>query len=576
MKSLLKEANQAFKLGFYKKAEALYLEAGNKNPKLEKTLLFNASFARSKINPLKRITTNELKRIIPRLSFHIISTPHTELLAKTLRNRIIFYGWNCEIINSPPDQFNADYYIVLTPQQYKTLPPGEKRIVFQLEQSTSDRWFNQDYFNILENSLAVIDYSLANIKYLKTKGIAFPLVHYLPIGPFEDKNFSQDVVKDIDLLFYGANLSSERRIRMLESLKGDFKVEIINDKFGEEMHALIKRAKVVLNIHHYETSLLEMPRIMECISLGTTVLSETSSDQNYHSSFGNCVRFFKEGSSEEMREAIKQTLQTLPSKEEFRIVIDSFNKEFNFMFDRMMIGLKILPIEAVETIELLSPPEIKYICLSMPETIERQDDFRKYALDECFIFNGLRRSPGWIGCGMSYLALAHHAIKNKIKRLTVMEDDVELPKNFTELMKKINKYLDQKENEWDLFSGLIANLNKNAKVINVEEFEGITFVTIDKMTSTVCNIYHEKFLKTLAKWNPGIENAETNTIDRFIESHSTLKIITTVPFIVGHKEEVYSSLWGFQNTQYIDMIKESESQLKTKILEFKLSKMHQP
>ena len=143
-------------------------------------------------------------------------------------------------------------------------------------------------------------------------------------------------------------------------------------------------------------------------------------------------------------------------------------------------------------------------------------------------------------------------------------------------MKKINKYLDQKENEWDLFSGLIANLNKNAKVINVEEFEGITFVTIDKMTSTVCNIYHEKFLKTLAKWNPGIENAETNTIDRFIESHSTLKIITTVPFIVGHKEEVYSSLWGFQNTQYIDMIKESESQLKTKILEFKLSKMHQP
>ena len=86
------------------------------------------------------------------------------------------------------------------------------------------------------------------------------------------------------------------------------------------------------------------------------------------------------------------------------------------------------------------------------------------------------------------------------------------------------------------------------------------FITIDKMTSNVFNIYSERAIRLISLWDPSNEDAETNTIDRYLEN-SSLKIVVTDPYIVGHREELHSTLWGFQNTQYVDMIAESERKL---------------
>jgi hypothetical protein len=37
--------------------------------------------------------------------------------------------------------------------------------------------------------------------------------------------------------------------------------------------------------------------------------------------------------------------------------------------------------------------------------------------------------------------------------------------------------------------------------------------------------------------------------------------VVALPFLVGHREEVFSTLWGIQNTQYSDMIAASEAGL---------------
>ena len=128
------------------------------------------------------------------------------------------------------------------------------------------------------------------------------------------------------------------------------------------------------------------------------------------------------------------------------------------------------------------------------------------------------------------------------------------------MMAVVEDYLARREGQWDIFSGVIANLHEEARVLNVETYRGLEFVTIDKMTSTVFNIYSRRALEYIAAWNPMFEDAQVNTIDRYLE-HAGLRIVLTDPFMVGHREEMHSTLWGFQNTQYRDMIAESQRQL---------------
>jgi hypothetical protein len=40
------------------------------------------------------------------------------------------------------------------------------------------------------------------------------------------------------------------------------------------------------------------------------------------------------------------------------------------------------------------------------------------------------------------------------------------------------------------------------------------------------------------------------------------------PFLVGHKEELYSTLWNGKNTIYLDLIKKSEAALRLKVAKY--------
>ena len=82
------------------------------------------------------------------------------------------------------------------------------------------------------------------------------------------------------------------------------------------------------------------------------------------------------------------------------------------------------------------------------------------------------------------------------------------------------------------------------------------------------NIYSRDFYEKLLGWDDRNHDAKTNTIDRYIESRSDLHVITTPKFLVGHKEELDSTLWGFNNSTYREMIAESERLLGLKLDEF--------
>ena len=495
----------------------------------------------------------------------VIMTPeHTLFVAHRLQERLRLHGWGCEVVTQAPEDFSGDMYIVLCPQIFDRLPPGEKRIAFQLEQSVSERWFTEAYFTILENSLAVLDYAQTNISYLARHGIVYPHIYYLPIGAsrtFGGVDASERMTTDV--LFYGDALSSPRRQLLLAALQQQFSVKVVNALFGTAMTHEIQAARVVINLHYYDNALLEMPRIQECLSLGVPVVSETAPDMDEYPELQNAVVFFEAGSIEDMLRAVEQAL-TQPHFDIAASVSQS-SQRFDFMFDRFLLAKGFLPPAYALQMRLPLNPQAEVFGLSLPETSQRRAMFQTVRPNGCELFDGMRFQPGWLGCGLSYSLLARHALRHQQSAITIMEDDVLLPEHYHSMLRVIQSYLRRHAGEWDIFTGLIASLHPDTRVLKVEITAGLTFVTLDKMTSMVYNIYAQRALEILSQWDPTHLDAEVNTIDRFLESRQNLRVVTTLPFFVGHREEVTSTLWGFENTRYATLIAASEAALREKV-----------
>ena len=492
----------------------------------------------------------------------VMATRHTLFIAHLVASRLRARGWEVDIMTSVPSGFPHKMYVVICPQMFKLLPPGQKRIVYQMEQCVSSRWFTDDYIKTLEDSLAMLEYALVNVEFMAGKGLGYPHVHYLPVGA--DAAYMNNIPaaeKTCDVLFYGDANSSPRRCKMLATLRQHFDVRMCSEIFGLDMIEEIRRARVVINLHYYENALLEMPRIQECLSVGVPVVSEAARDQVDYPELSGAVTFFDQGNEHAMIDAVRLALTQPAEPEAITQAAARGSERFAFMFDRFLVAMGLLPPSKLMDDELPLPHDASRIALSMPETIARRRVFEANRPQNCAMFDGVRLRPGWIGCGLSYLGLGRHALKHGIQRLTVLEDDVLLPADFEDKMHTVHTYLDVMEGQWDVFAGIIASVHPDVKVLRVETFQGMRFVTIDKMTSMVCNIYSQKAQRLLASWNPDHRDGQTNTIDRYLERQASLRVVVALPFLVGHREEAHSTLWGIQNSHYRNMIAESEQAL---------------
>lgn len=204
------------------------------------------------------------------------------------------------------------------------------------------------------------------------------------------------------------------------------------------------------------------------------------------------------------------------------------------------------------------------LCLSLPEQQIRRQDFISEAERYGFkLFDGLRHELGWVGCGLSYKYLFSLAEKYNLDCITICEDDVEFSANFLSQLHNIESFL--RETDYHIFSGLIADLNPRATIKHLHLFNNQQFIELDKMTSTVFNIYHPLVYNHIVAWDETNLDRDINAIDRYIENLPNLSIMTTLPFLVGHKEEHHSTVWGVQNTHYSDIIAKSVALLQSMI-----------
>ncbi|HFU2660084.1 TPA: hypothetical protein ACH5MF_004426 [Escherichia coli] len=513
----------------------------------------------------------------------ILATQHTLFVAHLIEKNLLDCGIKGHVSTAYSiEQDMGQMHIVVCPQMFKQLP--RNYIAFQMEQSVNSRWFTDEYFSRLNNAVAIFDYSLKNIEYLLDKGIPYQKLFYMPISSFPDypahladNGYVLDDQKgDIhaDVLFYG-DPNCERRKAYLQELKKHFNVTVASEVFGDKLTRMVKNAKVVVNIHYYENALLETTRLYETISLGTPVVSESSSDIVEHEDLQDVIDFCPIGDIPAMVEKIQNLLSDKEyyngRKEKIKHFTNVDNKN-NYYLRRYLLSIDKLNFSQYKSIfsfEQFQTGDVPRLCLSLSETPVRRKAFFASPSHGFQFFEGIRYRIGWIGCGMSYKYMLSGMLASKAEMGIICEDHVIFPVDYDNKLNKIINHLKSTEAKWHIFAGIIAHLHEDTKVLDVKVMDGIEYIYIDKMTSMVMNIYSRRGMDLISQWDEKNIDAETNTIDRYVESAQDLVVVTTLPFLVGYAEEQQSTLWGFENSQYTSLIKASEKLLAEKVTEFK-------
>lgn len=513
----------------------------------------------------------------------ILATQHTLFVAHLIEKNLLDCGIKGHVSTAySVEQDMGQMHIVVCPQMFKQLP--RNYIAFQMEQSVNSRWFTDEYFSRLNNAVAIFDYSLKNIEYLLDKGIPYQKLFYMPISSFPDypahladNGYVLDDQKgDIhaDVLFYG-DPNCERRKAYLQELKKHFNVTVASEVFGDKLTRMVKNAKVVVNIHYYENALLETTRLYETISLGTPVVSESSSDIVEHEDLQDVIDFCPIGDIPVMVEKIQNLLSDKEYYNERKEKIKHFtnvDNKNNYYLRRYLLSIDKLNFSQYKSIfsfEQFQTGDVPRLCLSLSETPVRRKAFFASPSHGFQFFEGIRYRIGWIGCGMSYKYMLSGMLASKAEMGIICEDDVIFPVDYDNKLNKIINHLQSTEAKWHIFAGIIAHLHEDTKVLDVKVIDGIEYIYIDKMTSMVMNIYSRRGMELISQWDEKNIDAETNTIDRYVESAQDLVVVTTLPFLVGYAEEQQSTLWGFENSQYTSLIKASEKLLAEKVAEFK-------
>ncbi len=493
----------------------------------------------------------------------IVVIEHTLYIAELLQGILLSAGIECEIHLTEPEEYENIPYIMICPQNYKHFPP--LYIAFQMEQTINPRWLTDEYINILHNAYAVFDYSMVNIEYFSNDPILSSKLYYMPIDVCAERIKDNKPVeeKEYDVLFYGAPFV-DRRQAFLKPISEKYKLKVICDKFGEELYKEMRKAKIVINAHYYENALLETTRLYETLSVSDClIVSEASGDKKEELALKEIVDFTSVGNVNEALERIEYWIshdeeRTAKVKENLKTLSTRANATKFYLYRFLLANDRVTFDSFYDSVGKFISFSTNRVCLSLPESVSRKKAFEqdnKYGFE---FFPGLKHRTGWIGCGMSYKFMLKKAAEQNLDNILICEDDVYFPPEFEEKFEKVLAYTKQNK-DWNIFSGIMADVGR-VKILKHELKDDVDFVYLDKIISMVFNLYDKSAFNMIADWDELNRNVHVNAIDRYLENKK-LRVLTTCPFLVGHKEDLSSTIWGQQNTIYTNLIADSSKKL---------------
>jgi hypothetical protein len=164
----------------------------------------------------------------------------------------------------------------LSEQDIRKLPPSS--IIYNFEQvGAGSSILESPSFITALTCHRVWDYSLRNIERLRPL-IGHNRLQLVPVGYVPAlTRIPHAPVQDIDVLFYGS-VTERRRVILTGLQQTGIRLANVFGAYGAARDELIARAKVVLNIHSYETKIMEVVRISYLLANRKAVVSELDID----------------------------------------------------------------------------------------------------------------------------------------------------------------------------------------------------------------------------------------------------------------------------------------------------------
>ncbi len=177
---------------------------------------------------------------------------HKSILSK---NRLINNG------------INVIFGTHVNPEQYQELPKNV--IIFNTEQlPEKSLWVNNEYQKILLKNF-IWDYSKTNYHLISHENKA--LIEFYYDEKLQRLKINKE--KKWDLIFYGS--INERRKKILENLEiRGIRIKTIFGVYGYERDSFIEQSRAVLNLHFYDSQILEQIRIFYPLINKIPVISE--------------------------------------------------------------------------------------------------------------------------------------------------------------------------------------------------------------------------------------------------------------------------------------------------------------
>jgi hypothetical protein len=162
----------------------------------------------------------------------------------------------------------------------------DNSIIIQLEQLYDDSvWIKDIYLDYLRR-YEVWDYNQFNQQQLKTKYSISAKVFNFGYLPSIDTIVS-NTNEDIDVLFYGGK-NPRREFIFSELSKYGVKYVFETNVMGKERENLIKRSKIILNIHSNDKAVFEIARVSYLLNNHKFVITEKSINQDEYEYINLC------------------------------------------------------------------------------------------------------------------------------------------------------------------------------------------------------------------------------------------------------------------------------------------------
>lgn len=147
--------------------------------------------------------------------------------------------------------------------------------IFNFEQLGSGSQLASDEYVRWLAHWRVIDYNAKNIEVLAHAASARPRAVELPVIPSAGLVTARDAEPSVDVLFYGtANARREAVLQELEYL--GLRVERVAGAYAQELAPAVRRARLVLHVHYYETGLFPVARMLQPAAMEVPIVCETS------------------------------------------------------------------------------------------------------------------------------------------------------------------------------------------------------------------------------------------------------------------------------------------------------------